>query len=87
MGSQHSAWKILESFQCKNSQGILKYYDENISRKKSRSPDESFFPFFCCFQQKLKFQQLLSDSFTNHTTCCTYEAVFFSRNIKCNLEE
>ena len=34
------------------------------------------FAIFCCFQIKLKAQQLPQDSFMDHTTCCTYRVVF-----------
>ena len=36
------------------------------------------FAIFCRFQPKLQSQKLPSDSFMDHTTCCTYETVFSS---------
>ena len=34
------------------------------------------FAIFCRFQPKLQSQKLPSDSFMDHTTCCTYETAF-----------
>ena len=45
------------------------------------------FGIFYRFQLKLQSQHLLSDSFMDHATRCTYLAGVFSWTFKCNLEK
>ena len=59
----------------KELQGIVKHCHENISGKKADLLMRTSAIFSHC-QQKLQSQQLSSDSFMDHTTCCTYKAVF-----------
>ena len=74
-GKPASCVEDLRKFSVKELQGILKHYHENISGKKADLLMRTFAIFSRC-QPTLRSQQLLSDSFMDHTTCCTYKAVF-----------
>ena len=71
-----SCLEYLRKFSGKELQGILKHYHENISGEKADLLMRTFAIFSHC-QPKLQSQQLPSDSFLDHTTCCTYKTVFF----------
>ena len=75
-GKPPSCLEYLRKFSGKELQGILKHYHENISGEKADLLMRTFAIFSHC-QPKLQSQQLPSDSFLDHTTCCTYKAVFF----------
>ena len=75
-GKPPSCLEYLRKFSGKELQGILKHYHENISGEKADLLMRTFAIFSHC-QPKLQSQQLPSDSFLDHTACCTYKAVFF----------
>ena len=74
-GKPASCLEDLRKFSVKELQGILKHYHENVSGKKADLLMRTFAIFSRC-QPKLQPQQLPSDSFMDHTTCCAYKAVF-----------
>ena len=75
LNGKPASWlEYFRKFSVKELPGILKHYNENISGKKLDLLMRNF-AISCRFKPKLQSQQLLSDSFTDHATCCTYKAV------------